>query len=206
MGVSDGVQHGGAKRPVYLVVALITLWLTGMNTLAEGYLTVEIIRDPLTSITSPLSGRGIEDVVKAAFFEALTKDARRSLPIGIAQTLLGGLLVFVSVRALFGRRASTSFALQLILANAALLVGAYALREPVRGAIVNAVAASGFEQQPTGMSAHEFDRVLRLHWWWRLRISFAIQLLALLLSGFALTRRTARELLTRVEPSTRDEF
>ncbi|HMJ14738.1 MAG TPA: hypothetical protein VK524_25175, partial [Polyangiaceae bacterium] len=176
------------------------------NTLAEGYLTVDVVRDPFASVVSPLSGRGLEDVVKAAFFEALAKHGRTSLPLGVAQIFLGGLLVFVSVRALFGRRASTSFALQLVLANAALLVAVYALREPIRGAIVDAVARSGMEQQPSGMSAREFDQLVRLQWWWRLRIGFGVQLTALLLSGFALTRKAARELLTGVQPSTTDEF
>jgi hypothetical protein len=177
-----------------------------MNTLAEGYLTIEVARDPFASVVSTLSGQGLEDVVKGAFFDALAKHSRTSFPIGVAQVLLGGLLVFVSVRALFGRRASTSFALQLVLANAALLITAYVLREPIRGAIVDAVAASGLERRPSGVSAKEFDELLRLHWWWRLRIGFGIQLTALLLSGFALTRRTARELLTRPQPSTTDEF
>jgi hypothetical protein len=204
--VTDGVQRTGGRRPVYLVIALITLWLTGMNTLGEGYLAVEVIRDPLTNVVSSLAGQGIEEVVKTAFLTALAKQARTALPIGVAQMLLGGCLVFVSVRALFGRRASTSFALQLVVANAVLLIAAYALREPVRSAIVNAVAASGLEKQPSGISAAEFDRLLRLHWWWRLRVSFGIQLLALLLSGFALTRKTARALLTPIEPSTTDEY
>lgn len=191
---------------MYLVVALITLWLTGMNVLKEGYRTVEIIHDPLTSTASPLSGHGIEDVINATFFDALAKNGKTSLPIGIAQVLLGGLLVFVSVRALFGRRASTSLAIQLVLANAILLSVAYAMRQPIRAAIVNAVATSGFEQQPSGISAQEFDRLVRFHWWWRLRVSFGVQLLALILSGFALTRKAARELLTPAEPSTTDEF
>jgi predicted cation transporter len=190
---------------VYLVAALIALWLIGMNTLAEGYLTVEVVRDPFASVVSPLSGGGLEDVVKAAFFEALAKHARTSLPLGVAQILLGGLLVFVAVRALFGRRA-TGFTLQLVLANAALLVAVYALREPVRGAIVDAVVRSGLEQHPSGMSAREFDHMVRLQWWWRLRVGFGVQLTALLLSAFALTRKAARELLTGVEPSTTDEF
>jgi hypothetical protein len=206
MGVSDGAQRGGLRRPVYLVVALITLWLTGMNTLAEGYLAVQIVHDPLANLSSPLAGHGLEDVVKVAFLDALVRYGRTSLPIGVAQILLGGSLVFVSVRALFGRRASTSFALQLVFANCVLLIVAYALRQPVRGAIVNAVALSGLEKQPSGVSARDFDRLVRLHWWWRLRISFGVQLLALVLSGFALTRKTARALLTRVEPSTTDEF
>ncbi|HEY6556672.1 MAG TPA: hypothetical protein VI072_05340 [Polyangiaceae bacterium] len=201
----NGSPRAGARRPVYLVAALITLWLIGMNTLAEGYLTVDVVRDPFASVVSPLSGRGMEDVVKAAFFEALAKHARTSLPLGVAQILLGGLLVFVAVRALFGRRA-TGFTLQLVLANAALLVAVYALREPVRGAIVDAVVRSGLEQHPSGMSAREFDHMVRLQWWWRLRVGFGVQLTALLLSAFALTRKSARELLTGVEPSTTDEF
>jgi hypothetical protein len=199
-------QQAGGRRPIYLVAALIALWLIGMNTLAEGFFAIEVVRDPLSSVISSLPAANLEDVTRAAFFKALAKYGRTSLPLGIGQVLLGGLLVFVSVRALFGRRASTGFAVQLVLANAALLIAAYALREPVRGAIVDAVARSGLEQHPSGMSAAEFDRMVRQQWWWRFRVGFGVQLTALLLSAVALTRKAARELLTGAEPRPSDEF
>lgn len=193
------------RRPIYLVIALIAMWLVGMNTAAEGLVAIQIVRDPFSSASPALGAADPDAILRAAWMEAIAVNARVTLPLGVAQLILGALLVLISARALFGRRASTSFALQVLLANAALLLVGYALREPVRGSVVNAVVASGIEQRPAGISPKDFEGVVRSKLWWTFRVMLGLQLGTLALAVVALTRRSAREVLAPVEPSAGEE-
>ena len=202
---SERQSDGSQRRPVYLVIALIAMWLVGMNTAAEGLVTIQIVRDPFSG-ASPILGATDPDALhRAAWMEAIATHARVTLPLGVGQLILGSMLVLISARALFGRRASTSFALQVLFANAALIAVGYALRQPVRGSVVDAVVASSMEQRPGGMSAREFAELLRAKLWWTFRVLLALQIGTLALSAVALTRRAARELLAPAEPSPGEE-
>lgn len=181
------------------------MWLVGMNTAAEGLVAIQIVRDPFSGASPTLGAADPDALLRAAWMEAVAANARVTLPLGVAQLILGSLLVLISARALFGRRASTSFALQVLFANAALLVVGYLLRQPVRGSVVDAVVASGIEQRPGGVSAREFDELLRTKLWWTFRVMLGLQLGTLVLSVLALTRRSAREVLTPAEPSPGEE-
>jgi hypothetical protein len=187
------------RRPVYLVIALVAMWLIGMNAAAEGYVAVRAVHNPLSTATSVLGGDRSE-VVVSAFIEAISKHPHVNLPLGIAQILLGGLMVLVSIKALVGRHASTSFALQVVAANALLMIVGYALQLPVRGGIVNAVVASGIAKPPDGMTLAHFQRIERIQLWWSFRLGLAMKVGALALCAFALTRRSARRVLAPVEP------
>jgi hypothetical protein len=190
---------------VYLVIALIAMWLVGMNAAAEGLVTIQIVRDPFSSASPALGASDPDALLRAAWMEAMAKSARVTLPLGIGQLILGALLVLISARALFGRRASTSFALQVLFANAALLVVGYVLRQPVRGSIVDAVVASGIEPRPNGISSRDFHELVRSKLWWTFRVMLGLQLGTLALSAVALTRRSAREVLAPAEPSPGEE-
>ncbi len=172
------------------------MWLVGMNEAAEGYVAIRAIHDPLSVAPSAI---GTEIAVKA-FIESVSQHARVNLPLGIAQMLLGSALVLVAIKALVARRASASFALQMLLANAALLVTGYALREPVRGAIVDQWIAGGLGHPPKGMSVTQFAVLARTQLWWSFRIALGLQLGTLALCAFAITRKTARQLLAPASP------
>lgn len=187
------------RRPISVVVALIALWFIGMNSASEGFAIVELVRNPLWRASSSLSDAGVEAVHWRAFMQATREHGRLVLPIGIAQLMLGTLLVFVSIRALIARRASLSFLLQIVAANALVAVIGYALRQPVRGAIVEAIVLSGVEQRPAGTDSSAFADLLRTKWWWHFRIALGLQLMALTGSAWALARRPARELFTRAD-------
>ena len=201
------VQHKAPRRPVYLVIALLAMWLTGMNVAAEGWLAIEVISNPLVAAPSSVGAPDLESVVRAAFIGALAENARFSLPLGIAELLLGSVLVFVAAKALFGRRASPSFALQVIFANAVVIIVGYALRQPVRERVVQAVVQSGLEERPAGLAQSEFHTLLHTKWWWSFRVHLGLQLAALSFSALALSRRSARELLQPDgnEPSPEEE-
>lgn len=203
--MSSERQHDGVpRRPIYLVIALIAMWLIGMNTAAEGLVAIQVARDPFSAATPPL-GADSEALLRAAWVEAIAAHARVTLPLGVAQLILGALLVFVAARALFGRKASTSFALQVIGANAALLVVGYVLRQPVRGHVVDAMIATGMDARPSGISPREFNQLVRAKLWWTFRVLLGLQLGALALAALALTRRLAREVLTPAESSRGEE-
>jgi hypothetical protein len=188
-----------------LVIALIGMWLVGMNSAAEGWGVIQVIRDPLLAAPSAVDKADLEAMVRAAFVTALADNARVNLPLAIGELIVGGLLVVVAAKALFGRRASPSFALQVIVVNAAVLVVGYALRQPVRGRVVEAVVASGVEERPKGSSPEAFAASLRTKTWWMLRFGLGLQLVVLGLSALAVTRRSARELLSPAEREAEEE-
>lgn len=193
-----------ARRPFYLVIALVTLWLVGMNAASEGLGVIEILKNPFSTLFSLLGSQSLE-LMRQATANGVAHTSRVALPLGIGQAILGIMLVAVAFKGLFGRKASVSFALQVIVANAAIAVVGYALRQPIRGSIIDAVAASGVETRPPNMTASEFDRRTRIQWWWQFRVRLGLELAALGFGAIALTRRSARAVLTRPEPSTSEE-
>ena len=190
------------RRPVSVVVALIALWFIGMNSASEGFATIELVRNPLWSALSPIRDMGVDAVRWRAYMQATRAHGELLLPIGIAQLMLGTLLVFVSIRALIARRASLSLMLQIVLANALVALVGYALRQPIRGAIVEAIVLSGVEQRPAGTDSSAFADLLRAKWWWSFRIALGLQLLALTGSAWALARRPSRQLFARADAPT----
>ncbi len=195
------------KRPVYLVIALIAMWLTGMNAAAEGWFAIEVIQNPLVSAPSSVAAADLDSVVQFALIAAIADNARYALPLGIAELILGSMLVLIAAKALFGRRASPSFALQVIFANLIVIIVGYALRQPVRERVVQEVMQSGLEERPAQIAPADFQALIHTKWWWTFRVHLGLRLAALSLAALALSRRSARELLEPDgnEPSTEEE-
>lgn len=171
----------------------------GMTAAGNGYAAIEAIHNPLSM---PTAATGLQAMAIAAL-HAISQHPRVNLPIGVAQILLGAALALVSLKALFWRHASVSFALQVLAANAALLVVTYALREPVRAAEVHAAVATKLTPpRPPSLSASDYARVRHEYWWWVLRATLGVRLGALGLCAFALTRKTVR---TMLAPAPRPE-
>jgi len=204
--VSQTTREPTARRPAYLVIAMIALWLVGMTTAAEGFAAMEIVRNPFSSAFGTLSGDVAEDAIKKALVEGIQSISRVALPVGLAQLILGALLVGVASKILFARRASANFALQTILANIAVVAVGYALWQPVRSRIVDAVITSGIEQRPPNITPADFDRLVRIKTWWTFRFRLGLQLAVLGLGALAVSRRGARDVLSRPEePSAHEE-
>ena len=192
-GAAD--RSGAApRRPVYLLVALVTLWLAGVNAVLEGWVTVEIVRNPLSGALSAASRSGLEELFKTALVQAVGGHARLTLPLGLAELLLGGLLAVVATNALFGRRASASLALQVVGANVALLVVGYFLRAPVRESMVETIRAT-LRSKPDTLTAIESERLIATDWKWLFRVELLFHAAALALGAFALSRPIARKVL-----------
>jgi hypothetical protein len=167
------------------------MWLVGLHAAGEGLAVIQTVRDPFQ--IAPVLGSGnLQDVVQAALVTATAAHGKTMLPLGIAELLLGGALVVIAVRGLFRQKMSIPIALQVVLANAVLVLVAYVVREPLRAAVVDAVVASGLEPQLPGSRREEFHEILRTKWWWSFRIALGLQLAALVLSAVALSGRAAR--------------
>ena len=193
--VSNSSPQDSAKRvPALFVVAMVTMWLLGMHAITEGVRAIDIVHSPLSESLAPLDGDSISDAAQRAFIEGVAQHANVTLPLGIAQLLLGALLAVVSVRALFGRRGSLSFALQVVAANALLAVVGHVLHNPVRGSVIDAIVASGIAQPPAQFDPAEFDALLRTNLQWGFRFWLTAQLAGFGFVAFAVTRKSVRRL------------
>lgn len=173
-------------RPGYLLAALVAMWLVGLNAAQEGFGSIQLMRDPLTG---NFSG---SEAARSALVRALGANAGTELPLAIAQLMLGALLVFVATHILLGGRPRIAFAIQVLAANVAVLILAYALREPTRTAYVRILSET----------TEESDRINE-QFWWRSRFVFGFDLVALGLSAFAFTRKDVKAFLRFVPEADR---
>jgi hypothetical protein len=202
--VSNSSPSGGAQRvPTLFVIAMIMMWLLGMHAITEGVRAIDIVRSPLSESLAPLDGDSISDAAQRAFVEGVVQHANVTLPLGIAQLLLGALLAVVSVRALFGRRGSLSFALQVVAANAVLAVVGHVLHNPVRGSVIEAIVASGIAEPSAQLERAEFDALLRTNLQWGFRFWLTAQLVGFGFVAFAVTRKSVKQLFASTSDSGR---
>ena len=182
------------RVPTLFVVALITMWLLGMHAVIEGVRAIDIIRSPLSESLSSFDSNNVADAAQRAFVEGVSKHSGVTLPLGIAQLLLGALLAIVSIRALFGRRGSRSFALQVLAANALLAVVGYLLHDPVRAAVVESIVVGVLDQRPPELGRAEFEAAARTNLMWGFRFWLTAQLVGFGFAAFVMTRRRMRHL------------
>lgn len=179
------------------MIALLVAWFVGLRTAHEGYVVMNIASDPLAGDSLTLA-----PPLRDALVQTLTDSASVAVPVGLAQLLLGGLLMSVAAIALFRGRVSLSFALQTLLANGALAVLGHVLGEPVREAMVVVLATSPdlLGVDAAGMSREELASVYRLAF----HLGLGVQLAVLALLGFAFTRPAALAFL-RASPEAQKE-
>lgn len=189
------------RRPIYLVIALMAMWLLGMQVLVEGYQIVSVVGDPLAGAPSSIGDGSVQQASEAALMRGIGEHAGSLLPLGIARLLLGGLLVLVAAKALFVRRASPGFAVQVLLANAVLLAIGYAMEQPLRARVIEAVVPVALADLTVELPRSDLESLLRTQLWWRFRLLLGIELAALGASVLALTRKGARENLATPAPN-----
>ncbi|NRA33889.1 MAG: hypothetical protein HRU17_11155 [Polyangiaceae bacterium] len=181
------------ERPRYLLLALIALWCLGMHDMSDGWHSTQLITDPLSSTLRPAGINEWQSLYFDARFDAIASHNQLILPLSIGQLMLGAMLAFISTHALFGGRASVAFALQVIGANALLLIFSYILWEPLRQSMVELILQA--DPLPKELLAAGDDAPKLL--WGQFRASFGLQLTVLLASALALSRRGARDYLGR---------
>jgi len=177
------------------------MWLLGMHAVIEGVQAIDIVRSPLSDSVSEFDGNEISDAMRRAFVEGVSAHAGVTLPVGIAQLLLGALLAWVSIRGLLGRRGSRGFALQVLAANAALVLLVYLAHDPVRRSVIEALVAELVNQRPPDITRAKFESVSRKSLMWGFRFSLSAQLVGFAFAGFVITRKSVRHLFDHREPS-----
>jgi hypothetical protein len=179
------------------VVALLVAWFVGLRTAHEGYVVMSIASDPLVGDSLALAPN-----LRDAMVQGIVDTAGVAVPIGLAQLMLGGLLMVLAAIALFRGRVSMTFALQILVANALLAVLGHVLGQPVREAMVLTLAESPelLGVDAAGVSQQELVQVYRLAF----HLGLAIQVGVLGLLALAFTRPTARAFL-RAAPRPHEE-
>lgn len=166
---------------------LLLTWFVGFRGLQEGWTSVQLIKQPLSvdSLAWP-------DAVKAAFQEGMQAHAQTALPLGVAQGLLGLVLVVVAGGSLLTGRLPLKFFLQLLGASGALAVLSYWLEEPIRARVIGALV-----ETPGIIDAGELDEAMRgTVIRWGFHIGLILHLATLAFATLAVTRPAAREFLT----------
>ncbi len=189
-GILDPVTEASKapRRPGFLSLVLVTAWFIGLRTVHEGYVTLRILDDPLIvdSLRYPA-------MVSAAMVESTADNSALAVPVAAAQLVLGVFLLAVSAATLFGAIKRIGVCVQALLANAVLVVAAYVCSQPVRTAMVEALAHSPELAEKLAGDFAIADA--KLAFLWGFRIAFALHLGALLALVWAVSRRSVREFL-----------
>lgn len=176
------------SRPAYLVAALMLASMLGLGGMTNGCGTLQFYKQhtlpalPTDSRMDPELRTWVEAVHEARN-EALVSLSGRLVPLATANMLLSFLLIVAAASAMAGRPRAHSLALQAIFANLAFAVVAYVLEHPLRGAIIDAATRA----PPDTVNLSE-RLPTEWGWVWAYRSMLGMQLLALALIAYALTR------------------
>jgi hypothetical protein len=177
------------KRPVYLVIALLLVWVVGLFGATEGCQTIEVLHRP---DVARKDNHRIGDTEMARRREALIDTViafRRTVtPLAVGQLLLGSVLTLSAGLTLLGRGHARKLALQAIVIYALFLPVDYLVRRPMRAVAIDTIA-DGATFPPVsvpGPSADMLDQ--RVFFWWVYRGALGLQLAILTLGVFAMTR------------------
>lgn len=189
------------RRPLYLSISLLLVWLMGLMGATDGLGSIDILRDPhaaLSVVERTLDPKAQQ--LRMAMIQAVIDARQVAAPLAAAGLVLGSLLAIGAGRVMFGRGRGHKLLLQAIVAYAIYLPAAYLISEPIRhGMLTLLEAARAGEILTDGLTATELALgVDFLAWWWR--IVLGGQLAALGIAFFVLTRPRARALLGGVTP------
>ena len=182
-----------SRRPVYLVIALLLVWMVGLFGATEGCQTIDVLHHP-ESVRVALER--MNDVETSRRQEALIETVLRFrqivTPLAVGQLLLGSLLTFTAGLTLLGRGQARKIALQAIVVYALFLPLDYVMRRPMRAVAIDAIAdlVTFPPLEEGGPSLEASDR--RLVYWWVYRSALGAQLTILALGLFAMTRPRVR--------------
>ena len=181
------------KRPFYLVVALLLVWVVGLFGATEGCQTIDVLHHPETAHAD---GGHIEDAEMArrrgALIDTVLAFRKTVTPLAIGQLLLGSVLTLSAGLTLLGRGQARKLAIQAIVAYALFLPVDYLVRRPMRAVAIDAIAdGSTFPPAVVKTSSSEVvDQ--RVVFWWVYRGALGLQLVILTLGVFAMTRPRVR--------------
>ena len=182
-----------SKRPLYLVIALLLVWMVGLAGSTQGCQTVYVLHHP-DSARADMDR--ITDVQIAKRQEALidTVLAYRDMvtPFAVGQLLLGTLLTLTAGLTLMGRGQARKLAMQAIVAYSLFLPIDYVIRRPMRASAIDSVASDLVFPPLEGTTTTPEVADLRVVLWWASRGILGTQLLILGGGLFVMTRPRVR--------------
>lgn len=184
------------RRPLYLSISLLLVWLMGLMGATDGLGSIDILREPhaaLSLVERTLDPKARQ--LREAMIQAVIDARHLAAPLAAAGLVLGSLLAIAAGRAMFGRGRGHKLLVQAVVAYAVYLPVAYFIGQPIRqGMLANLEAARAGEIMIEGLSAAELALGADfLAWWWRIVLSGQLAALGIVL--FVLTRPPARALL-----------
>jgi hypothetical protein len=178
---------------VYLVIALLLVWMVGLFGATEGCQTIDVLHRP-DSVRTALERMNDVEMVKRqeALIDIVLRFRQIVTPLAVGQLLLGSLLTFTAGLTLLGRGQARKIALQAMVVYALFLPLDYVVRRPMRAVAIDAIAEGiTFPPLEEGGASPEAND-LRAVSWWAYRGALAGQLAVLALGFFAMTRPRVR--------------
>jgi hypothetical protein len=196
------------KRPVYLVIALLLVWVLGLCGTVQSCQTIEDLRQP-GAARAALSKISNAQAMKQREIYIDTSLQFRNIvtPLAVGQLLLASLLTLTAGLTLVGRGQARRLALQAMVAYAIFLPLDYVTRGPVRAVIIDALAQSmplltfNGADVPPELSD---PRVIHQYAQWAFRVGLGAQLVIVALGLFALTRPRVRAFFGAMAERTRE--
>lgn len=190
------------RRPMYLRISLLLVWLMGLMAATDGLGSIDILRDPhaaLAMVERTLDPKAQQ--LREAMVQAIIDARHVAAPLAAAGLVLGSLLAIAAGRAMFGRGRGHRLLLQAVAAYGLYLPVAYFVGQPIRQSMLATLQASPSGGLVVdGLTATELAiGVDFLATWWR--IVLGGQLAALGIVFFILTRPRSRALLGGVPPA-----
>jgi hypothetical protein len=197
------------KRPLYLVIALLLVWVVGLFGSQQGCQTIEWLHQP-DEVRAALDRAGDRERAKQGetLMNASLQFRKIVTPLAVGQLLLASLLTLTAGLTLLGRVQARKLALQAMIAYALFLPLDFVARSPMRAVIVDAFAQSvtfpnfkGAEAPPELSDPAMRHDIAQ----WAFRMVFAGQLAIVGIGMLALTRPRARAFFGAVAERTRDQ-
>jgi hypothetical protein len=180
------------KRPAYLVIALLLVWVVGLVGATQGCQTVEILHHPDVARSENARGTDAEITRRGgALIDTVLAFRSTVTPLAVGQLLLASLLTLSAGLTLLGRGNARQLAIQAMIVYALFLPIDYLVRRPMRASTIEAFAdASSFP--PGGALASPEIADQRVFLWWIFRGALGLQLVILTLGLVAITRPRVR--------------
>jgi len=127
-----------AKRPWYLVAALVASWVYGVLAFSEGW-DAMTDRPDIEAATDPIADPGLRQrALEAGRHWLGLKDASRGreLPVDVAKFVLGGVMVLLVARSMAGRNGARGALVQVVAVHGAVVLAGFLVSRGVLAADV----------------------------------------------------------------------
>ncbi|WP_394843717.1 hypothetical protein LZC95_42540 [Pendulispora brunnea] len=133
----------GPRRPWYLMTALVLAWIFGAMGFVQGCTTIVVLRgegptpEEHTEMIQSNEQRAQASRAAENYYSTMNNARSRYFPLAVAGMLLGVVMVGCAARCMSGREGARAPLIQLVTAQAALVLLAHFLAADVRQASLN---------------------------------------------------------------------